>query len=490
MNKKISTFQNIFMLIIAFLVIISLTFLVVITPNDELWNFQNIYKMFNNFTIYTDANVIVTPIFFYLGNILLHFFSSTVLTFRIYNTLIYAGLFFIIYKILKNLKTCKNLNLFYVILTFLLIFQVIANSANYNALAIVFSLIGLNLYISRKSNNLLQGLLIFLIFFTKQNIGIFYALCVLIYELYDQKFTLKYIINQFKKIIFFIIPTLLILLKLHLDGNLFDFINYCFAGLFEFSEKNIYFGTELYYLCIPVITIGLYVFTLLKKNTTFKNFDTDFFKNLTLLFIFALINTLIIYPIVNEAHLIFTFPFHLLFIFYYFDTLIFNDIFKYDEYKTKINWFSIIILLFLFIRTLLYFYSYYDTITYCNNTSSPYFGTFIPNEYVEKISTIKTYILEKNKNNIDVIILSHDSCLTMVELRQNHGFYDLLFNGNLGYNGIENVKNDILSRENTEFLVVTDPDDLFEQEPPEIRQFIIDNLEFKGHICNYSIYEK
>ena len=58
------------------------------------------------------------------------------------------------------------------------------------------------------------------------------------------------------------------------------------------------------------------------------------------------------------------------------------------------------------------------------------------------------------------------------------------------YNGKEKIKEDILNRENTEFLIVTDKEDLFEQEPPEIREFIIDNLNFKDKICNYSVYSK
>ena len=76
----------------------------------------------------------------------------------------------------------------------------------------------------------------------------------------------------------------------------------------------------------------------------------------------------------------------------------------------------------------------------------------------------------------------------MIELNQSHGVYDLLFNGNLGYNGKEKIKKDILNRKNTEFLVVTNENELSYQESPEIRNFIIQNLNFEGYIENYSIY--
>ena len=202
MNKKIDIFQKSIIAFLCLIISILLIFLVPITANDELWNFQNIYKMFNGLTIYNDSNVIVTPIFFYIGYIILKFFSANIIFFRIYNLVIYFLLYFIIFKILKNLKVCKNLTLLYTIFAFLLTFQVVPSGANYNTLAILFSLIGLSLYVSKKSNNLLQGLIAFLVFFTKQNIGIFYIISVLIYELYINKLSKKYIINQIKKLLF------------------------------------------------------------------------------------------------------------------------------------------------------------------------------------------------------------------------------------------------------------------------------------------------
>ena len=39
-------------------------------PTDEMWNFQNIYKMYNGYKIYIDANVVTTPIFHFIGMII------------------------------------------------------------------------------------------------------------------------------------------------------------------------------------------------------------------------------------------------------------------------------------------------------------------------------------------------------------------------------------------------------------------------------------
>ena len=490
MNRKVEIFQSFFIVLLLIIISILMIFLVALRASDELWNFQNIYKMFNDLTIYNDSNVIITPLFFYIGHVFFKIFSANIVVFRIYNLIIYFLLFYMMYKILKNLNVCKNLNLLYVIFAFLLMFQVIPAGANYNTLAILFSLIGLNLYASKKNNNILQGIIAFLVFFTKQNIGIFYILSVLIYELYVDKLSKKYIFNQLKKLFIFLILTCILLIKLYFDNNLFGFLNYCFGGLLEFGKSNIALYTSFYYLLILIATFVLYIIIMYFRNILFKNLKKEFFENLTLLFIFALTHTLIIYPIINSAHIIFAFAFHLLFIIYLFDSLIFKDFFSCIKYKIIINYFSITILFIIILIVLSDFLVNHKISEFYINSNSPFYLSFIEKEYIKKMHTMEDYIKEKNSRGIDVIIISYDSAFPMIELKQNHEVYDLLFNGNLGYNGKEQIKEDILNRENTEFLVVTDKKDLFDQEPPEIREFIIDNLNFKGKICNYSVYSK
>ena len=51
-------------------------------PYDELWNFQNTYKIYNNYQIYSDANIIITPLFYMLGLGFLKLFGATLIAFR------------------------------------------------------------------------------------------------------------------------------------------------------------------------------------------------------------------------------------------------------------------------------------------------------------------------------------------------------------------------------------------------------------------------
>ena len=489
MKDKKEFLANTLIIILSAILVYSFIYIVLVVSGDELWNFNTTFKMYNGYTLYNDSNLIITPFFFYIAYIFFDIFSASLVTFRIYGVLITILLLYFSYKIISNLNTTKNLRILYTALTFLLTFQILVAGANYNTLAVVFILMGVNLYLNNKSSNLKQGLIIFLVFFTKQNMGVYYGLSVVVYELVKNKFTLKYILDQFKKFIFFLIPSCIILAKMYfIDGNFFSFINYCFGGLFEFGEQNITVTAAPFFFAIPLSTIGLYIFTMIKRDSLFSKIKDEFFNNLTLLFIFATINSLVIYPIFNSSHFIFTFPLHLIFMFYFFDYLLLGDLFSEEKYKTPIKYGVAIILAALVIRTGFYYFQDKDLIIKYRNENSVFNHLYSYQDQYQKTKDLKNYIYKQNQKGITVLICSHDAAFPMIELKQSHGMYDLLFNGNLGLGGKDKIKHDVDTLKNTEFLVVTNEEDIFVQEPPEIRSYIMDNLECVGTIHNYSIY--
>lgn len=140
-------------------------------------------------------------------------------------------------------------------------------------------MLGMYLYISKKSNNLLQGLLIFLCIFSKQNIGLLYTITVLIYELVDnKKLNLKYIKNQFIKFFIFLIPTVATILHLYFLGNLNEFLNYCIGSLFEFGNSNFIFTVPLYFLVIILASILIYILIKIQKSKFEKSVDNTFLE--------------------------------------------------------------------------------------------------------------------------------------------------------------------------------------------------------------------
>lgn len=488
--KKILKVQNIIILFLIICSYVYITFFGIIEKSDEIWNFQNIIKMCNGYVIYKDSNVIITPMFFYIGNIICRICNNNIIGFRIYNIIICTGLCLIIYKIFKDLKVSnKFIKLFITLILEFLILVIIGNGANYNILAVIMVLYGMDLYISQKSNNILQGGIICLVFLTKQNIGIYYAIAILIYELYQSKLNISYIKMQLKKFLFFCILMIIFIIPMVVQNNLYSCISYVFGGILDFGEKNFSFTAGINYYFIFLIIIVLYIFICIQKTKILKNvISSEIFDNITLLFVFSMVMTLIVFPIVNSAHFSILMVFYLIFIFYYFDVLIIEEIFNEDRYTVGINYFTIIILSFVAIRIWFsFFYNYFNnTIKYVNDKNSHFYGFW--RENTDSIENIKNYIIEKNSEGIDVIVCSYEAAMVMIDLNQSHGAYDLPFNGNFGYDGVNRMKQDILAKKNTEFLIFTDEEDMFWQESKEIRDCIINNLNYVGDIENYSIY--
>lgn len=458
--------------------------------SDELWLFHHTYKISQGYTIYSDVNVIITPIFFYIGKLFLLVFGSNMIIFRIYDLLIFIILYFVAYKLMKNLGMSKHISFLSTILLFLLTMSIVTAGANYNALVMIFVLLGINLYIKRNDNFFWHGLIMFLVFFTKQNIGIYYIIAVILCDLYLYKFSKKFFINIIKKFVVFAIFSTILLLQMFFSGNLFDFINLAFGGLFEFREQNLSFSASPYYLVIYITAFFLYFLVLFTRKTVLaKVINEENFKNLSILIIFTTFMTLIIYPIFNSAHFLFAMPLHFILIMYVFCILMLEDFYGDEKYAGVCYFMTLLVLLLVFFRIGSYYFEQSSKTSYILDKTSPFYAIPTYTEYIEKSNTIKKYILEQNENGIDVIIISDDAALPVIELNQNHYMYDLLYEGNLGFDGKNKIEKDILSRKNTQFLVVTNEEDIFEQQPPEIREFIMNNLNYKGTIGNYSIYE-
>ena len=114
--EKIKKKEDVFIFLLIAFSLIGITLNVKLDASDELWNFQNIYKMYNGFVIYKDANVICTPLFFYIGNLLFRVLSANFFVFRIYSIVIYSVYIFVNYKILAKLKINKKISYILVIL--------------------------------------------------------------------------------------------------------------------------------------------------------------------------------------------------------------------------------------------------------------------------------------------------------------------------------------------------------------------------------------
>lgn len=486
MSKFLNKFKYILFLLLFLCVINFNTFWNNLEPYDELWNFQNVFKMYNGNTIYTDSNVIITPLFFETGNLFLHLFGSNINSFRVYNVCIYSLLFLQIFLIFKQLKIKKDLAILYVCLILSCCYSVIAGGANYNTLAILFILYGISHYIKHYNSkffNLIQGIIIYLVFFTKQNLGIYYFLGTLIFEFWNNKSLKDSFIYFLKRFISFAILTSITLLIMFFKGNLLDFVNMAFGGLFNFGSSNLAVN-NLFFAVNYVLTTFLFIYFLKKKYI-----PEEHIQNSKMLFCIASFTTLSIFPIVNTTHMMFSYLIFYILLFYILDFALMNDIFHTKKHNNILNICSYLMLVGIIVHLLVFYYpnfSNWKTI----DKNNPFYNVPMEQELIEKIKTVSEYITKKNNAGIDVIIVTSDAAYTMINLNQNHNHFDLAFNGNLGYNGINKLIEKIKTSKNTEFLIYTNEDDMFWQESLEIRNYIINNLEKTGEISNYSIYYK
>ena len=271
---------------------------------DELWNFSNIYKMYNGLIIYKDTNVIITPIFLVIGNCLFKLFGANYLIFRVYNIAIYTLLLNFTYILLKKMNVSKKISMLCILYIYINIKGIISAGANYNVLCMLWVIIGIIIQIDGKNTikqDVLQGVIIFLTFFTKQNIGVYYILGLLTNNIIKIHKNKKFKENIISLIIDFGVALVLLiiaLLGMHMHGCLSEFINYCVLGLNDFHRNSGIANKE--YLINSILQIAFFFIITLMYKIFIQSTNEEKERNLLIMGLYCY---LIEYPIMNRISL-------------------------------------------------------------------------------------------------------------------------------------------------------------------------------------------
>lgn len=111
------------------------------------------------------------------------------------------------------------------------------------------------------------------------------------------------------------------------------------------------------------------------------------------------------------------------------------------------------------------------------------------NNELKDILEVNKYILDKEKEGYEVKILDIVASKYMIPLHRNNYKFDLMLNGNLGYNGEERLIEEIKSIENLIILRQKPEIETIKiQQPEEIDKFIEENYEKIGEINNLEVY--
>lgn len=489
--QVIKKHDNIFVILLIFLSIFGITLDVYITSSegfspDELWNFQNTYKMYNGYQIYQDANVIVTPLFFWIGVFLFKILGANYLTYRIYNIIIMTAFYFLTYLILKKLNINRKIA---VIITFLLIivgkYKILLAQANYNTMAMTFCLLGIYFYINKhKYSSIIQGILLFIIFCVKQNIGVYYAMGLFVCEIMDRDKNAKEKIKKIAIELFtFLCFLSILLLYFYHKGNLYNFISYTVLGIGEFAKDNVLLNISNMILTAFFVSINLVLTIIFIKN---KKMDKKQEKQVIVLNSFSIPLILIMVPICNDVHFL---------IGIYLSVLLFLYLIKilWKETNLKINLkiinaIFILIPIFTSVVSISHFSDWMQVIheeSYEFTKEKPFYGGIYKEGLTEKMDNITNYI-ENNSNR--VVILSGKAALYMVPLKRSNGMMDLPLKGNLGEEGEKGLIEQIKRMENVEILIEKEEENINWQESKTVRQYIIESMTKIGEIEEFEIY--
>lgn len=474
---------------ILFLITIGIGENINISVSDELWNFQNIYKIYNGYGIYEGANIIITPLFFYIGNLIFKIFGANFFVFRLYNCILVSILFFMIYKILKELIKSKKISIILTIIAILYSnFFIIAIGANYNIMVLDLVLVGIYLLIKNKIKNmqLIQGIITGLIFFTKQNIGVYYGIAYFIYMIFDfkdNKYNIKDILKNISKYLLGGIGiSLIFILELIVNDKISGFINYAFLGMKEFSLENITIDLNNFIFFVSISLINFFITIYLLKKAKLEYIET---RNLKIMLPFSIILAMWTFPIFNKAHIllgIFVTIINLIYCIF----IMFKDIIKENKI---INIIMYILTTYLLVISGIKLFDWNNMIfneNYYFKYDEPYFGSVMNEEKYINIKNITSYIEKINK---DIIILSERAGLYMIPLKESNGKFDLPLLGNLGKAEEEGLIEEIRHLENTQILLYKEKDKITYQEAEKAIDCVRNNWIKVDSIDEFDIYE-
>ena len=202
--------------------------------NDLIWNYGFSYNFANHLLMYKDYNMVITPLYPFLGGFLMRILGNNFLIFNLYNTILSTILYYYLYK-----KYPHTFIPSIILISFIL-------RPSYNFLVLFLVLILLNI---KEEKDFFIGFILGLLFLTKQS----FILLILpsIYLITRPK-------RLFKRVGAFFLPCLFFLIYFILTNTFLDFLNYTFLGLFSFSSKNSFFNLGTIFILSLIIYLFLY----------------------------------------------------------------------------------------------------------------------------------------------------------------------------------------------------------------------------------------
>ena len=576
--------------ILVFIFMLSVQLNEYLTNLDELWNYNIARCIKNGLIPYKDISMITTPLFPTIVAICLKIFGDNLFVFRIIGAVLFTLILIFTYKIFYELLKKENVAIIVTEIICLALYQNFMVDYNFFVLliALIIEYLDLRIHLEKEqvkenskkninkdtnknsnknpdkktysciskninllSKDLLIGILAGLAICSKQTLGFFILLYVLLIDLLfvknkdDWKVYLKTAINR---LIGAFIPLLMFLIFLVVTKSYNDFISYAILGIKTFTNsipyKNLIKSdviTKTLAIIIPFFatTMIVYSFYLLRKdkkikeNKTISNKTNDnkiiddktnenkFKYKKIIIATFSGIPMLItVYPIADEVHFyIAAFQFSILLL-YVLSFPCIKLLKKMIEYKkteevfnylidNKINIFvekfivTFVVLLGIFKMIQISSYNYKEyvsklsqcktTIEYENDINNQDLFKHFKNiplttGYIKL--TQEFYDFYKENDGKKIIIVDAEACVYDIPMDIYNKNFDMFNKGNLGKDGEEGIIKSIENSKNTIYLIKKEGKELNWQTPKSVIEYIRKNLTELGSIEYYDIYCK
>ncbi len=413
-----------------------------ISYGDPIANYGFSYAIAKGQVPYLDFNTISTPLYAFYGAIGLLFWNNY-LMFIIEQALLVTITFYFLYKLYDKKS--------YLILAILIGLNFYGILATYNFMC--FTMMAIILYLEEKysDKDYLVGFFIGLAILSKHTVGCFFILPTFI----------KYFGN-WKKIgrraIGCLIPCSIFLIYLIINGALFNFIDLCFLGLFDFSSSNSKAFSLMFYVCIFFLILGLYFIYLNPKDI--KNYYLIFS------FFFAV-------PLFDYCH------------FSLFCAGIFMMFVPYLRWKGFYD---------IFISLVIIICSLFASAQLAVNYDPVFTSEFEHFEYTLHARESYEHSLEVNEflnTYEDAVVLSYFSMQYDIINNNYLDYYDVLLYGNFGYDGTNKMIDKLKKLDNQIFIVsMNDYEDDYEysQFAKKIVDYVLLNGENIDSKYGYDVY--
>ena len=506
------------------------------TNLDELWNYNIARCIKNGLIPYKDISMITTPLFPTIVAICLKIFGDNLFVFRIIGAVLFTLILIYTYKIFYELLKKQSIAIIFTGIICFALFQYFMVDYNFFVLLISLIIEYLELKIYKFfSDDLLIGFLAGLAICSKQTLGFFILLYVLLINLLfirnkdDWKVYLKTAMNR---LIGAFIPSLMFLIFLVVTKSYNDFISYAILGIRTFTNSIPYRNliqsnviiTKILAIIIPffvtiMIAYSFYLLRKLKKDNKIKENKIKYKK--IIIATFSGIPMLItVYPIADEVHFyIAVFQFSILLL-YVLSLPCIKLLKKMIEHKkteevfnylidSKINVFvekfivTFVILLEIFKMTQISFYNYEEYKSKLSESKS-----IVENENIENNRDIfkhfkniplttgyikitqKLFDFYKENNDKKIIIADSDACVYDIPMDIYNKNFDMFNKGNFGKDGEEGLISNIENSKNTIYLIKKEGATLNWQTPKSVIEYIRKNMKKLGSIEYYDIYCK